>query len=127
MESRLALDTHIIVWLYTTDTTKLSTRAKELLKSAQLFYSPMVSMELTLLYELDRVAEPPSKVFESLSRTICISPINIDFETVVASSQSLNWTRDPFDRLIVATSAATGIPLLTKDKNILTNFDLAVW
>jgi PIN domain nuclease of toxin-antitoxin system len=40
---------------------------------------------------------------------------------------ALNWTRDPFDRLIVAHSLCRGISLLTKDRTIRSRVELAVW
>jgi PIN domain nuclease of toxin-antitoxin system len=40
---------------------------------------------------------------------------------------SLNWTRDPFDRLIAAQALCRGIPLLTKDESIRRRIKLAAW
>ncbi len=56
-----------------------------------------------------------------------ITVLDLDFALASKEAETLQWTRDPFDRLIVATSQATGIPLLTKDRNILANFKLAIW
>lgn len=127
MESRLALDTHVIIWLYTRDLKKLSTRALELIQGKSLVISPIILMELNLLFELGRVDEPSKLVYENLKATLPIDILQTDFLDVVNSSLELTWTRDPFDRLIVASANAAGIPLLTKDKRILDNFELAVW
>jgi PIN domain nuclease of toxin-antitoxin system len=40
---------------------------------------------------------------------------------------ALDWTHDPFDRLISAHALCRGIPLLTKDKMIRRRLKLAVW
>ncbi len=39
----------------------------------------------------------------------------------------MTWTRDPFDRLICAHSAALGIDLVTKDRIIHDHYDGAIW
>jgi PIN domain nuclease of toxin-antitoxin system len=45
----------------------------------------------------------------------------------MASALAESWTRDPFDRLIVARARATELPLLTKDMKIHAHFKAAVW
>ena len=37
------------------------------------------------------------------------------------------WSRDPFDRLIVAHAKAQKTPLVTRDEKIRENYRLAVW
>lgn len=127
MESRLALDTHIIIWLYSKDFSQFTPKVQKLLHSSELIVSPMVRLELALLYEIGRVDSPPDMVFRDLQSTLAITVLDLDFALASKEAETLQWTRDPFDRLIVATSQATGIPLLTKDRNILANFNLAVW
>ena len=46
---------------------------------------------------------------------------------VVSVASALTWTRDPFDRLIVATAAADSAPLLTRDKLIRRHYRNASW
>lgn len=127
MESRLALDTHIIIWLYSKDFSQFTPKVQKLLHSSELIVSPMVRLELALLYEIGRVDSPPDMVFRDLQSTLPITVLDLDFALASKEAENLQWTRDPFDRLIVATSQATGIPLLTKDRNILANFKLAIW
>jgi PIN domain nuclease of toxin-antitoxin system len=127
MESRLALDTHIIIWLYSKDFSQFTPKVQKLLHSSELIVSPMVRLELALLYEIGRVDSPPDMVFRDLQSTLPITVLDLDFALASKEAETLQWTRDPFDRLIVATSQATGIPLLTKDRNILANFKLAIW
>jgi len=127
MESRLAIDTHVALWLFTGTPNKLSSHIKELLGSQSLCISPMVITELQLLYEIDRTKYTASEIISTLKNEINLTVLDIPFSTVTESSLSLSWTRDPFDRLIVASSIALDIPLLTKDKNILDNFENAIW
>ncbi|HXH57083.1 hypothetical protein [Iamia sp.] len=42
-------------------------------------------------------------------------------------AQTLDWTRDPFDRIIAAQTLAAGARLLTKDLTIRDHLGLAVW
>ena len=37
------------------------------------------------------------------------------------------WTRDPFDRVIVAQARLRGAPLLTKDRAIHAGYERAIW
>ena len=48
---------------------------------------------------------------------------HIDVVPVDAES----WTRDPFDRMIVAQAALREAPLLTKDRVLHEHYDRAVW
>jgi PIN domain nuclease of toxin-antitoxin system len=45
----------------------------------------------------------------------------------VLQALPLSWTRDPFDRLIVAQAAVRDAPLLTKDRAIRRRYRAAVW
>ena len=46
---------------------------------------------------------------------------------MVETARSFAWTREPFDRLIVANAMADGVRLLTADEMILRHFKDAVW
>ena len=57
-------------------------------------------------------------------------PINISDTAAISlmrAAAGINWTRDPFDRLIVAESIIYNAKLMTKDSNILSHFNNAVW
>ena len=46
---------------------------------------------------------------------------------LIASASRLEWTRDLFDRLIVAQSSFDGSPLITKDRQIRKHYEAAIW
>ena len=46
---------------------------------------------------------------------------------VVEHGLGLSWTRDAFDRLIVAQAALDRAVLITRDRLILKNYSKAVW
>ncbi len=64
---------------------------------------------------------------ETLARQIGLRRCELPFADVVDASLQESWTRDPFDRIVVAQSRLRGAALLTKDRNIHDHFDEAVW
>jgi len=121
------LDTHVVVWLYAGLTDHLSPQAIELIESNRLAISPMVQLELQYLQEIGRINAESALIIASLGYSIGLEICQIPFIQVVTESISQTWTRDPFDRLIVAQAHAGKRTLLTKDKTILTNYPQAIW
>ncbi len=46
---------------------------------------------------------------------------------IIKAARTFAWTRDPFDRLIVANAMADGARLVTADETIRRHFAGAVW
>lgn len=119
----LYLDTHIVVWLRQKELEKFSQYALDAIESAsQLLISPMVMMELKYLQEIGRIIDTPHNIIGDLNAMIDLKIDDVVLFDVVKKALSLEWTRDPFDRLIVANAMAKDYPLLTKDEKILSNF-----
>ncbi len=87
----------------------------------------MVILELQLLFEIGRAKAPAAKVVEVLSKEVGLSVCRLSFAQVIESALELTWTRDPFDRLIVAHASASNAPLITKDETILRHYKHALW
>jgi PIN domain nuclease of toxin-antitoxin system len=121
------LDTHVLVWLYAGDLGRFSPGARRRLGGEELRISPMVALELNYLHEVGRITEDASVVLADLARKLGLAQAEGDFLAVVANALGLGWTRDPFDRLIVAHATLHGATLLTKDRSIRRNFRHAVW
>ena len=121
------LDTHAIVWLYAGETERFSATGRELIENHNLQISPIVFLELQYLKEIKRLTVEPALILENLASTIGLEICNSSFLQIVTEAILQNWTRDPFDRLIVATAAANNAPLLTKDTTILEHFTDAIW
>ncbi|MGI8841713.1 MAG: type II toxin-antitoxin system VapC family toxin [Caulobacteraceae bacterium] len=121
------LDTHVIIWLSSGRRDRLSARAKALIGRDQCQISPMVMLELETLFErgkIDRDASiPVNYLVDGIGLTISDSPLL----TIVDRARSFAWTRDPFDRLIVANAMADHVRLVTADRLILEKFADAVW
>lgn len=125
---RLYLDTHVLVWLYQDGATRLNPQGIHAIETAeQLLISPMVELELTYLHEISRINCPAAVILDSLRRDIGLGTCPQPFAAVVGAALNLDWTRDPFDRLIVAQAAHRNAPLLTADQNIARHYTNAIW
>jgi len=121
------LDTHVVVWLYAGLTEPFSAQARNLINEHDLLISPIVRLELQYLYEIGRITVPSDAIIEDLGQRIGLDVCSLPFEKVVGRALAYAWTRDPFDRLIVAQAETGGGLLLTKDRAILQNAPHAVW
>ncbi len=125
--SLIYLDTHVVVWLYSGDLKKLSDNCKNLINKHDLFISPVVKLELQYLLEIKRISIKPAEILSDLATRIGLKICKKNFEEVINQAISISWTRDPFDRLIVANAALNDQILLSKDKSILQNYGFTVW
>ena len=121
------LDTHVVIWLYQKDEERISRLGRELIESSDLLVSPMVLLELEYLFETGRTSAPAAEVYDYLHHTIQIGVCSKPFAAVARKSIGMQWTRDPFDRLITAQAALDESPLLTKDDTIRAHYPEAVW
>ena len=121
------LDTHVVVWLYAGLTEKLTDLAIELIENNALVISPIVKLELTYLHEIKRVTRTSQVIFNDLQSRIGLKICELSFEAVTNKAMSQTWTRDPFDRIIVAHALCNQAKLLTKDNTILKHCKLATW
>jgi PIN domain nuclease of toxin-antitoxin system len=121
------LDTHIVVWLYAGLLEKFSQSIKTILNENEILISPVVRLELEYLYEIERVKEPALGIVADLADRIGLRVCEKDFNAIVSQAIKLTWTRDPFDRLIVANAALNDNILISKDQNILGHYPHARW
>ena len=122
------LDTHVVIWLYAKGVPALSKSSIQLLENdSDIRISPVVRMELQYLKEIKRINEKPITLIDALEATIGMSICNTPFPLVVKEAENNSWTRDPFDRLIVAQASLNEAPLITKDEAIHENYTAAIW
>jgi PIN domain nuclease of toxin-antitoxin system len=121
------LDTHVVCWLYEGRSELLSVAAKAAVENGQLFVSPIVDMELRLLREIGRILKGPESILAALARELGLHLTPTEYPRVIAAARDLSWTRDPFDRLIVADALLAGATLVTKDRLIRKYCPAAVW
>ena len=127
MAAVIYADTHVAAWLYAGRMDLIPPRARALLEDHPVVVSPMVALELEYLFETGRTAEPARSVLQALSRDIGLRLCDLPFSDVAAAAVRQSWTRDPFDRIIVAQAALRRAPLVTKDTDIRAHYDRAMW
>ena len=116
-----------MAWLFAGETAVLSVAARRALERGELIASPAVLLELQYLYETNRTSEPAERVIEDLRERLSLRICDLAFADVVRRAIDQNWTRDPFDRLIVAQAMVRGATLVTKDAQIRAHYRRAVW
>jgi PIN domain nuclease of toxin-antitoxin system len=127
VETVVHLDTHVLVWLYAGELDRFPKDTREQLERWALAISPAAVLELQYLFEIRRIAERADVVVQDLSARIGLHVDDAPFTAVVSTASTLSWTRDPFDRLIVAQAKTRDASLLTADKTIQKHFPSAVW
>ena len=105
----------------------LSVTARRMLDREPIGVSAMVVLELETLHESGKLKNQPDRVIGILERNIGLGRSSAAFVDIVDAARTFAWTRDPFDRLIVANAMADGVRLLTADDTILQHFKGAVW
>jgi PIN domain nuclease of toxin-antitoxin system len=121
------LDTHVISFINQNELFKFSKEILDILENEDLYISPIVVLELKYLYDIKRINNSQDVVINTLKQEIGLQIDDISFLEVINSGMDLSWTRDPFDRLLVAHAKFRSANLITKDERILNNFDLAIW
>jgi len=127
MGDLIFLDTHVVVWLYSGDLDLFSPQIQQDLEDNELLVSPIVALEIQYLHEIDRITTGAEEVIEELKRTMGLQISDVPFPQVVSQALFNTWTRDPFDRIIVAQAALGHDRLHTKDQTILDHYEYAYW
>ena len=121
------LDTHVVAWLYAGRVDLIPDLARSLIEGNELLISPMVGLELQYLYEIGRTGKPAEEVLATLRAPLGLVVCDLPFEQVATTARDQNWTRDPFDRIIVSHAVINDVPLLTRDRAIQDAYQGAAW
>jgi len=124
---KVLLDTHVFLW-WITDHTRLSTRAREVLRDSnnELYFSAASAWEIAIKAQLGRLqlAEQHSST-QSLEQFIveqlalnAITALPIQLRHALHVYTLPQYHRDPFDRMLVAQSLVESLPILTADDRI---------
>ncbi len=124
---RVHLDTHAAVLLWEGRTDSFGSDARAVLERDDLRVSPAVRLELQFLREIDRLLVSPDEILGGLEADCGVLLVDGSFTQIVSAAMALTWTRDPFDRLIVAAAAIHHAALVTRDRRITANFAAAIW
>ena len=99
----------MVVWLFA-EADRIPTPVRQRIDEGELFVSPMVRLELSLLAELGRVRLPAEAVLSTLRSDLDLQVEESGWLRGAEIADHLSWTRDPFDRLIVAHGIAFAAP-----------------
>ena len=109
----LNLDTHILVLFLAGELSPAERRAAA---NHDLAISDIVLWELAKLVEMGRVEmDLDGAAFRSFVNTLTVIPITLE---IARQSTRLDFSSDPADEIIAATSLVENIPLLTRDRRI---------
>lgn len=121
------VDTHVLVQLFQGDVSRLGAVAHKAIDRDDVRASAAAVLELQFLHEIGRLKPTASKVVSSLATDIGLRVCDLPFRTIVDQALAETWTRDLFDRLIVANARAAGAPLVTKDASIRDHYPRTLW
>lgn len=122
------LDTNVVVWLAQGNLARISDKARDILEDADLLISPMVLIELEYLYEVNRIKLPSREVQLKIEHEIGVRVCALSFPLIANLVLDEKWTRDPFDRVIVAHAKANGLAfLVSADEEIAKHYPRTVW
>jgi PIN domain nuclease of toxin-antitoxin system len=109
----LNLDTHMLVALFTGD---LTAPERECVLHESWGISDIVIWELAKLTQKRRLKlNAESARFRDFLRSLTVLPINFE---IAWMSTRLDFSSDPADEIIAATSIVEQVPLLTRDRAI---------
>ncbi|VVO45123.1 type II toxin-antitoxin system VapC family toxin [Pseudomonas fluorescens] len=122
---RVLLDTHILLWTLSDDP-KLSGKARKLIESATEIYISTASFwEMAIKVGLGKLNVDLEGIRDSCLESGFIE-LPVTFEHAIAVKDLEHHHRDPFDRLIVATTMTEPMKLLTADPMVAKYTSLAI-
>jgi PIN domain nuclease of toxin-antitoxin system len=123
-------DSHSVVWHFTGDA-RLSERARQLLRSAEmgltgLIVPTIVLAELQTLYERRMPRMPLATILERLNdlSNVIVAPFDAD---VFATFRRLPGEIEIHDRIIAATAQHFGVPLISRDRVLQGQIPGTIW
>jgi PIN domain nuclease of toxin-antitoxin system len=122
------LDTNVALWLAFGKLNRLSIDAKRALERFNILISPMVLVEVEFLYEIGKSSAYAQDIQIKLEHEVHARVCDFSFPAVAQVMIGEKWTRDPFDRMIVAHAKANGLaPLISADQLIQENYSRTIW
>ena len=124
------LDTHAFIW-WVTDAPQLSTTAKDFIASPnnQIFFSVAGAWEIIIKVGTGKlnIPEEPDPYITSRLTDNRFEVLEIELAHVLQVAKLPDLHRDPFDRIIIAQSQVTEMPILTIDR-LIVQYDVdVVW
>ena len=131
MESRqeiqIFIDAHACLWLFSNQLFRMSPMAMQTIENSILLISPISLLEIDLLHEIKRITVDGQTMLEALQKEISLQVALDSFIDITHAAKKLTWTRDPFDRLLVAHASLNHSPIITKDRLLHQHYKKCVW
>ncbi len=125
---RTYLDTNTVLFLHSGLTDRISAKAQAQIEVSDLVISPVVLLELEMLYEKGKIRYDARRILADLSQQVGLAVCQLPMSIVVMGALDIKWTRDPGDRLIAANAVSAGeVPLITSDAEIRQNYANTNW
>lgn len=122
------LDTHVAVWLGAGLIRRISPRALKAIQRYELLLPPMALLEMEYVHDVGRSRLHAQDILNKLEHEAGLRLCDLPLSTVAAAALHEKWTRDPFDRLIVANAKANGFAfLISSDVNISQHYARTLW
>lgn len=121
------LDTHTAVWLYAGEVERLPVRSRRLIDDAQVMVSAAVLLEIQFLREVGKVNIKPERFLRDMAEDIGLKVGTAPFSAIMFAAMEMSWTRDPFDRMIVAEAHLNEASLITRDRIITEHYRKSLW
>ncbi len=118
----LLLDTHFLIWLVLGS--RRLTKFPWIERYRPWGVSPVSFLEIQFLAEIGRLSVRNPEFVDTVMSDPRFTVDEITLVPLVRHALRLGWTRDPFDRLLVAHSASRRVPLCTTDRVIRANYRL---
>ena len=124
------LDTHTFLW-WVMDAPQLSETAKAFIANPdnQLFFSVAGAWEIIIKVGTGKLSIPeePDSYLNSRITDNRFEILQIELSHVLQVAKLPDLHRDPFDRIIIAQSQVTGMPILTINR-LIVQYDVdAIW
>ena len=122
------IDTNTVIFLHSGMLDRISTKAQRQIDGSDLVISPVVLLEIQMLYEKGKIKYDANRILSDLNQQIGLSVCQISMTSVVNSALAMSWTRDPGDRLITANAHANNeSALITSDRSIQDHYQNTIW
>jgi PIN domain nuclease of toxin-antitoxin system len=126
--SSIYLDTHAAIFLHAGELERLGTEGKRQMEANDLLISPMVLLEMNYLFESKKIRYTAKEIYAALNAAFGLTLCTIPFSGVALQALELTWTRDPFDRIIVAQALVNQhATLITRDRTLQIHYRRCVW
>ena len=106
---------------------KFTEAAKTAIDESELYVSQMVRLELQYIYEIGRLKARADTILNYLSKTIGLKISEIEFNQIIDEAMKISWTRDGFDRLLVAEAQTLKLGFVSADRDIKSNYKRTIW